>query len=106
MCLKAAVAQVNINPAYKLSELKYSLNKVKCKGIIMSEKYKSQNYIQMIRTLCPELDICKPGNLNSIKVPSLKNVIVASQQNYKYAYQISILNKNTFFLIILFKWML
>jgi fatty-acyl-CoA synthase len=75
---------VNINPAYKLNELEYSLNKVKCKGIILSENYKTQNFIGLINTLCPELDTSKPGTLESKRVPSLKNVIVISEKDYKY----------------------
>ena len=77
------VIQVNINPAYKTSELEYALNKVQCKGMIMSETYKTQDYIQILSELCPELYNSKSGNLNSNRLPSLKNVIVISEKKYK-----------------------
>ncbi len=77
------VIQVNINPAYKTSELEYALNKVQCKGMIMSETYKSQNYIQVLSDLCPELQRSKSGSLNSIRLPALKKIIVISDKKYK-----------------------
>ncbi len=69
----------------------YSLNKVKCKGIILSESYKSQNYIEMINTLANELENSRPGDLNSKRLPALKIVIVISQKEYKLS---SFINKN------------
>lgn len=76
----AGMVQVNINPAYKTSELEYSLNKVGCKAIIMSETFKSQNYVKMLTELCPELDSAKPGELKSKRIPQLKNVILISNK--------------------------
>lgn len=75
----AGLVQVNINPAYKTYELEYSLNKVGCKAIIMSETFKSQNYVKMLLELCPELESSKPGQLNSKRVPGLKSAILIGQ---------------------------
>jgi fatty-acyl-CoA synthase len=66
---------VNINPAYRLSELEYALNKVQMKALITAETFKSSNYIEMLRTLAPELDECEAGKLNSAKLPHLKILI-------------------------------
>ncbi|MCF8468563.1 MAG: AMP-binding protein, partial [Sneathiella sp.] len=66
---------VNINPAYRLSELKYALNKSGCKALITAEKFKSSDYLGMIRTLAPELESCKPGRLVAAQLPALKTVI-------------------------------
>lgn len=74
---------MNINPAYKSHELEFALNKSQCKGIIMSETYKSQDYIELLSSICPELDTSKIGNLHSKLLPSLKNVIVISEKEYK-----------------------
>lgn len=76
----AGIIQVNINPAYKTYELEYSLNKVGCKAIIMSETFKTQNYVNMLTELCPELATGKPGDLNSKKIPNLKSVIIISDK--------------------------
>ena len=72
---KAGLILVNINPAYRLHELDYVLNKVGCRGLILASSFKTSDYIAMIRGLCPELDQAKPGLLESRKVPSLSWVI-------------------------------
>jgi len=38
---KAGLILVNINPAYRLSELEYALNKVGCKALVTAQSYKS-----------------------------------------------------------------
>ncbi len=42
---------VNINPAYRLSELEYALNKVGCRAIITAPSFKTSMYIEMLQTL-------------------------------------------------------
>ena len=75
---------VNINPAYRLSELEFSLNKVGCKALILAKKFKSSDYLDMIYTLAPEIDVCSPGELKAAKLPELKHVIVmGSVENFK-----------------------
>lgn len=66
---------VNINPAYRLSELEYALNKVGCKALVAAARFKSNDNLSMIRELAPELDHCEPGQLNAARLPSLKTVI-------------------------------
>lgn len=81
----AGIVQVNINPAYKIHELEYSLNKVGCKAIVMSEHYKSQNYVKMLHELCPELDTCQPGQLNSKRIPNLKSaILIGDKKPHRY----------------------
>ena len=46
---------VNINPAYRVSELEYALNKVSCRAIVTAEQFKSSNYLAMLKSLAPEL---------------------------------------------------
>lgn len=72
---KAGLIQVNINPAYRLSELEYALNKVAAKALITAERFKSSAYIEMLQTLAPELENCPPGQLKSEKLPHLSTVI-------------------------------
>ena len=66
---------VNINPAYRLAELEYALNKVGCKAIVTAEKFKSSKYLSMLRELAPELESCDPGSLQAGRLPQLKTVI-------------------------------
>ena len=76
------VIQVNINPAYKTHELEYSLKNVGCRGIVMYDKLKNQNYIEMMLDICPELATSKPGQLNSQRLPLLKNVISIGEKSH------------------------
>ncbi|MDE2738491.1 MAG: AMP-binding protein [Paracoccaceae bacterium] len=67
---------VNINPAYRLSELEYVLNKVGCKALISAKSFKTSDYVGMIRKLAPELESCRPGKLQSSKLPDLQSIVV------------------------------
>ncbi len=66
---------VNINPAYRLAELEYALNKVGCKGLILAESFKTSHYLEMLQALAPELDLAEPGKLKAEKLPHLTTVI-------------------------------
>ena len=64
---KAGLILVNINPAYRLSELEYALNKVGCKALITADRFKTSDYVGMLRELAPEIDAqrarqaCRPS---------------------------------------------
>lgn len=66
---------VNINPAYRLSELDYALNKVGCAALVTAAKFKSSDYLGMLATLAPELADAEPGKLKAAKLPHLRTVI-------------------------------
>ena len=72
---KIGAIMVCINPAYRLYELEYVLNKVECKAIIAAEKFKSSEYLNMLNALAPEISTCEPGYLRAEKLPSLTMVI-------------------------------
>jgi len=69
---------VNINPAYRTSELEYALNKVRCRALIMARSLKSSDYVAMLRELAPEVDRPAAAGdlLESRRLPHLKHVIV------------------------------
>lgn len=48
---KAGLILVNINPAYRLSEAEYALNKVSCKALVIAVRHKTSDYLSMIREL-------------------------------------------------------
>ena len=66
---------VNVNPAYRLSELEYALNKSGCKAIIAAEQFKTSNYLAMLRELAPELADATPGDLHAARLPALRSVV-------------------------------
>ncbi|WP_069264442.1 AMP-binding protein [Paraburkholderia nodosa] len=66
---------VNINPAYRLAELEYALNKVGCKAIVSAESFKTSKYLEMLQTLAPELASATPGQLQAARLPELRAVV-------------------------------
>lgn len=73
---RAGLILVNINPAYRLNELEYALNKTGCKGLVSAKSFKTSDYVGMIQSLAPEIEQCEPGQLQSEKLPDLKLVAV------------------------------
>ncbi len=72
---KAGLILVNINPAYRLVELEYALNKVQCKALITAREFKGSNYVEMLTNLAPELGHAAPGQLDARRLPHLRCVI-------------------------------
>ena len=72
---KIGAIMVCINPAYRLYELEFVLNKVECKAIVAAEKFKSSEYLNMLNALAPEISTCEPGYLRAEKLPTLTSVI-------------------------------
>ena len=72
---KIGAVMVCVNPAYRLFELEYALNKVQCRAIVTADKFKSSDYLKMLQELAPELADCEPGQLKSTKLPHLEIVI-------------------------------
>ncbi len=72
---KAGLILVNINPAYRKHELEFVLNKVGCAALVSAARFKSSDYLGMLRDLAPELTSCKPGALSARRLPMLKLAI-------------------------------
>ena len=72
---RIGVILVNINPAYRLTELEYALNISGCRALVTAERLKSSNYLEMLQKLAPELDTCAPGALQAARLPALQRVI-------------------------------
>jgi fatty-acyl-CoA synthase len=72
---KIGAIMVCINPAYRLYELEYALNKVQCTALVTAEQFKTSDYLGMLAQLAPELASSTPGELHSAKLPQLRTVI-------------------------------
>lgn len=77
---KIGAVLVCINPAYRVTELEYALNKVQCKALIAAEKFKSSEYLRMLQVLAPELEHTPvsgelPQALALEKLPHLKTIV-------------------------------
>ncbi len=71
----AGLVLVNINPAYRLPELEYALNKVGCRALITEARFKTSDYIAMLRELAPEIATAAPGSLAAERLPALRQLI-------------------------------
>jgi fatty-acyl-CoA synthase len=71
---KLGLILVNINPAYRIYELEYVLNKVGCKALVTASSFKSSDYLAMLRELAPEIEH-GGGALQAVRLPSLRAII-------------------------------
>ncbi|TDH59359.1 AMP-binding protein [Dankookia rubra] len=72
---KAGLILVTINPAYRLSELEFALNKVGCAALVTATAFKTSDYIGMVNALAPELAASVPGRLSAARLPDLRSVV-------------------------------
>jgi fatty-acyl-CoA synthase len=72
---RAGLILVTVNPAYRLSEVEYTINKVGVKVLVCAERLKTSDYVGMIEALAPELAACAPGHLKAARLPTLTAVV-------------------------------
>uniref|UniRef100_A0A034VUP2 Medium-chain acyl-CoA ligase ACSF2, mitochondrial n=1 Tax=Bactrocera dorsalis TaxID=27457 RepID=A0A034VUP2_BACDO len=82
---RAGLVSVGINPAFQGPEVEYCLKKVKVKAIIMPESFKTQNYYEIMKGICPELPDSVDGRIKSANLPHLKYVVVDTPNKLKGA---------------------
>jgi fatty-acyl-CoA synthase len=67
---KIGAILVTINPAYRLSEVEYALNKVGCSVLVTAASFKTSDYIAMLLELGPE------------KLPSLRLMVLVGNEEH------------------------
>lgn len=72
---KIGAILVNINPAYRSSELDYALSQSGCRWVICADAFKTSDYHAMLCDLVPGLSACKPGAVHCERLPELRGVI-------------------------------
>jgi fatty-acyl-CoA synthase len=72
---KIGVILVNINPAYRITELEYALNKVGCRMLVTMTSFKTSDYAGMVRELAPELAAAANGEMKAQRAPALRRVV-------------------------------
>ena len=72
---KIGVILVNINPAYRLSELEYVLKQSACQWLVCAGAFKTSNYHAMLQELIPELAQQSIGALDCERFADLRGVI-------------------------------
>jgi fatty-acyl-CoA synthase len=78
---KAGLILVNINPAYRVTELEYALNKSGCAALVTASRFKTSDYLAMLGELAPELMTASPGELRSARLPGLRLVIAIGAES-------------------------
>ncbi len=66
---------VNINPAYRTSELDHALRLVGCRALVFAATHRGGDYLAMLRELIPELDRAVPGQLATERFPELRLLV-------------------------------
>jgi fatty-acyl-CoA synthase len=67
---------VNINPAYRLRELAYALQRSEVQSIFTIPAFRSSDYVAMLVELIPELKRPHADELDNSEFPFLRNVVV------------------------------
>ena len=72
---RAGLILVNINPAYRTSELAFALQHVGCRALVFAARFKNSDYAAMLNSLIPELASASPGRLQSPGLPELRLLV-------------------------------
>lgn len=75
---------VPINVTFRNEELHYVLRRSDAKALIMTDKFRNFNYIELMKKIIPEVDDSTPGFLESKNLPNLKTVISLSEDRKEY----------------------
>ena len=68
---KIGAILVTINPAYRVSEVEYALNKVGCSVLVTAPSFKTSDYVGMLRELGPE------------KLPQLRLMVTLGEDDHE-----------------------
>ncbi len=77
---RAGLILVTINPAYRLSEVEYTINKVGLSALVAATSFKTSNYPAMIEEIAPEVAASGPGELRAARLPALRSLILIGEQ--------------------------
>jgi fatty-acyl-CoA synthase len=72
---KIGALLVNINPAYRLRELEYTLTHAGVSVLIAARGFRSTDYVQLLLELMPELTSTGTAPIQAARVPTLRRVI-------------------------------
>jgi fatty-acyl-CoA synthase len=72
---RAGLTLVNLNPAYRTTEIDFALSLVGCRALVFAPRFKSSDYADMLASLIPELAAAAPGRLVCAAFPELRLLI-------------------------------
>ena len=82
---KIGLILVNLNPAYRATEIAYALTKVGCKALVFAHHFKDSEYLEILRAIAPEIARSHPANFTH---PLFRNsgISFASPMSARMAY--------------------
>ncbi|SEB13939.1 fatty-acyl-CoA synthase [Thalassobacillus cyri] len=84
---KMGAVLVTVNTNYRAQELEYLLKQSDTTTLILAETFRGASYIDILKEVCPELEISEKGDVQCEKLPNLKRVIVLSEKEYNGYYK-------------------
>ncbi|MDB6087620.1 MAG: AMP-binding protein [Gammaproteobacteria bacterium] len=72
---RAGLILVNINPAYRTSELQHTLRNVGCRALILAPSYKASDFVSIVRSLLPDGSMLGAGRINCPAFPKLELLV-------------------------------
>jgi len=72
---KIGAILVNLNPAYGTVELEHALQQSECSTLLLTRGFRKSDYPAILFEICPEAASSVPGELQSAKLPHLRNLI-------------------------------
>ncbi len=78
---KIGAVLITVNTNYKVYEAEYLLRQSDAKVLVLIDGFKDSNYIEVINEICPELSKSEVGKLDSARLPMLKTVIYAGEND-------------------------
>ncbi|MCG8567111.1 MAG: AMP-binding protein [Desulfobacterales bacterium] len=78
---KMGAVLVTVNTNYKSFELEYLLSQSHASTLVfMGGVRERDEYLKIVKDVCPGVKQCEPGKLNSPKLPHLKNIVFIGPQ--------------------------
>lgn len=72
---KIGAILVNINPLNRAFELEHVLRQSECQTLLLADGFRDIDYSQTLAQICPEIDRCERGKLESPRLPHLRTLI-------------------------------
>jgi fatty-acyl-CoA synthase len=72
---RAGLVLVNLNPAYRTTEMDFALRLAACRALVFAPRFKSSDYGAMLGALIPELATAAPGRLVAAGFPDLRLLV-------------------------------
>ena len=78
---RAGLVLVNLNPAYRITEIEGALRQSGCRALIIVPAFRTSDYPAILGTLLPEIDAAAPGALHAARLPELRLLVQIGTQD-------------------------